>query len=318
MNPRKLAALPAAALLAAGLAVVLGGTGCGLKKENEQLKQEKTQLTQQTQKLQTDLTTTSTENVEMQATLDEVQQNLADLRARELKIVKNTLDVVQEGKAKPARREQIKDEIESLRKAIHENLDKLARMEAAKKEAEKRAGAQEAKAIQLDQKVSAMQRLVGELRASLEEKEKLITELETKVLSLSQTVEQQAGVIKEKEGVIETQTKEINKAYVAIGTKDQLKEKGLVEKKGSVIGMGGRYIRTGKFDAESFREIDVTKEKEFTIGAPAKKVQVLSDHAKESYELVDNGEGNGTTLKVVDPATFWKGSKYLVVMIPNP
>ena len=162
-----------------------------------------------------------------------------------------------------------------------------------------------------------MERLVSELRASLQEKEKLITELETKVLSLSQTVEQQAGVIKEKETVIETQTKEINKAYVAVGTKTQLKEKGLVEKKGSVIGMGGRWIRTGKFDSDSFREIDVTKEKEFPIGAPAKKVQVLSDHAKESYEMVDEGEGKETTLKILDQGLFWKGSKYLVVMVPD-
>lgn len=307
----------AAALFALGAVLaVLTVPGCGMKKENEQLKSEKTQLTQDKQKLQTDLTAVTGESTEMQATLDEVQKSLEDLRARELKVVRSTLEVVQEGKPRASRREKLKDEMESLKKAIRENLDKLARLEQEKKTAEKRAGEQEKKSIQLGQRVTAMERLVGELRASLEEKEKVIAELETKVLALSQTVEQQAGVIKEKEGVIDTQTKEINKAYVALGAKTNLKKKGLVEKKGSVIGMGGRWVRTGKFDPEVFREIDVTKEKEFPIAAAAKKVTILSDHPADSYEMAADGE-KACILKVLDPARFWRGSKYLVVMIPD-
>ena len=102
---------------------------------------------------------------------------------------------------------------------------------------------------------------------------------------------------------------------ISYRTKSALREKGGVEKKGDIAGLGGNWLETGKIDPELFREIDVTKEKEFAIGAPLKKVKVLSNHPKGSYELVAAEDKTMSTLKVTDPARFWTGSKKLVVMM---
>ena len=297
-----------AGILAAALA--LGG--CGWKKEIEQLKTDNQKLSQEKQQLEGQLTSAGVESTEMQTTLDEVAKSLEELRAKELQIVKSSIEVVQEGKPRSTRRDELKTEIDTIRKAIKENLDKLTRLEQDKKDALAKAKASGKKVVELEGQVTSMERLIGEMKKSLEEKETMIGELETKVLGLTQTVEQQTATITEKETVIETQTKTINTAHVAIAGQKELQAKGVIEKKGAFLGMRGSWVQTGKFDPEIFREIDITEEKEFAIDAPLKKVQVLSTHPAGSYELIAADEKN-TTLKILDAATFWTGEKFLVV-----
>ena len=302
----------AAAVAGIALLVVTVG-GCGWKKQVEQLKSDNQKLSQEKAQLTQQVTAAGVETTEMQGTLDDVQKNLEELRGKELQVIKSSIEVVQEGKAPTARREQLKAEIETIRKAIRENLDKLERLE--KENAANRAKAASAgkQVKELSGQVTTLERLVGELKSQLEEKSATIDELEKTVFELKGQVEQQANEIQEKTGTIDEQTKEINKVYVAIASKAVLKEKGLVEKKGSILGLGGSWLRTGKFDPEIFKELDRREATEFPIAMPIKKVRVLSDHPKDSYEIVPSGE-KACTLKVTDTARFWQGSKYLVVM----
>ena len=294
------------------LAAALALGGCGWKKEIEQLKADNQKLSQEKAQLEGQLTSAGVESTEMQATLDEVAKSLEELRAKELQIVKSSIEVVQEGKPRSTQRDELKTEIETIKKAIAENLQKLAKLEQEKKDALAKAKASGQKVVELEGKVTSMERLIGEMKASLEEKTTMIAELEPKVLGLTQTVEQQTATIAEKEGVIENQTKTINTAHVAIAGQKELEKAGVIEKKGAFLGMRGSWVQTGKFDTDLFKEIDVTKETEFAIAAPIKKVMVISSHPKGSYELVAADEKN-TTLKITDAAAFWSGEKYLVV-----
>ena len=294
------------------LAAALALGGCGWKKEIEQLKTDNQKLSQEKQQLEGQLTSAGVESTEMQVTLDEVATSLEELRAKELQIVRSSIEVVQEGKPRSTRRDELKTEIDAIRKAIKTNLEKLARLEQEKKDALAKAKASGQKVVELEGQVTSMERVIGEMRKNLEEKETMIVELETKVLGLTQTVEEQTATIAEKETVIEGQTKVINTAHVAIAGQKQLEAKGVIEKKGAFLGMRGSWVQTGKFDPEIFREIDITQEVAFAIEAPLKKVQVISAHPKGSYELFAADEQN-TTLKIVDSAAFWSGEKFLVV-----
>jgi len=52
--------------------------------------------------------------------------------------------------------------------------------------------------------------------------------------------------------------------------------------------------------------------------AMAVKVRVVTGQPKKSYEIVDGGpDSKSSKLAVKDPSAFWKGDKYLVVMIPD-
>jgi hypothetical protein len=273
-----------------------------LDERNQILTEENARLTQQLQAAET-------ADAEAAATIAEVQAGLEEIRGQELKILKRTLDVTREGQTRVSTREILADEIGTIRTAIRQNLDKLARLEK-----ERRASGQ---------KVASLQKLVDELKRSLEEKDTTIATLQKTVVDLDEKVRTQEGfllakdtLIQERDSVIEAKTREINTAYVAVAGKKVLKDKGVVEKKGSILGLGGAWQETGRYDPEVFREIDTTVEAQLAIPAPADKVKVLPGHPEESYRIVSGGP-NMSTLQVTDHGAFWRDSRYLVVMIPD-
>ena len=287
----------------------LGLLACVSKKEFEQLKAENKTLGEEKQRSQRELGTAGAATAEMQATLDDVQKSLEDLRVKELKAVRTSILVAQEGKAAPGKRDELKAEIEEIRNVVKANLAKLAALEKQKKSS--------------DQKVTTLERLIGEMRRNLEEKEATITALEEKTLVLAKEAEELRGTVKEKEAVVKEKDaaiadreSQMSTAYVLIATQSALKKAGLVEKKGSVLGLGGNWQRTGQFDETLFKQIDTRKETEFAVGAAPDKARILSDHPKDSYALAGTGP-KASTLTVSDAARFWKGSRYLVVMLPD-
>ena len=281
---------------------------CVSKKDFEKVQAENKTLSEEKQRSQRELGVAGAATAEMQSTLDDVQKSLEELRVKELKAVRTSLAVAQEGKA-TGKREELKAEIEEIRNVVKANLAKL---EALQKQ--KRAS---------DQKVTTLERLIAEMRKNLEEKETTIAALEEKTLVLAKEAEELRGTVKEKEAVVSEKEAAIadretqmSTAYVLIASQGALKKAGLVEKKGSVLGLGGNWQRTGQFDETLFKQIDTRKETEFAVGAAPNKARVLSDHPKDSYTLAATGP-KASTLSVTDAARFWKGSRYLVVMLPD-
>jgi hypothetical protein len=275
---------------------------CVSKKEFEQVKAENKTLDEEKQRSQRELGAAGAATAEMQATLDDVQKSLEDLRVKELKAVRTSLAVAQEGKAAPGRREELKAEIEEIRNVVKANLAKLSALQKQKNTS--------------DQKITTLERLIGEMRRNLEEKEATIAALEEKTLVLAKEADELRGTVKEKEVAIADRESQMSTAYVLIATRSALKKAGLVEKKGSVLGLGGNWQRTGQFDETLFKQVDTRKETEFAVGAAPDKARVLSDHPKDSYTLAGTGP-KASTLTVTDADRFWKGSKYLVVMLPD-
>ncbi|HEX7615474.1 MAG TPA: hypothetical protein VF554_09370 [Thermoanaerobaculia bacterium] len=282
---------------------------CVSKKDFEKVQAENKTLSEEKQRSQRELGAAGAATAEMQATLDDVQKSLEDLRVKELKAVRTSIAVAQEGKAAPGKRDELKAEIEEIRNVVKANLAKLSVLEKQKRTS--------------DQKVTTLERLVAELRKSLEEKEATLAALEEKTLVLAKeaeelrgTVKEKEAVVKEKEAAIADRESQMSTAYVLIATQSALKKAGLVEKKGSVLGLGGNWQRTGQFDETLFKQIDTRKETEFAVGAAPDKARVLSDHPKDSYSFAGTGP-KASTLTVTDAARFWKGSKYLVVMLPD-
>jgi peptidoglycan hydrolase CwlO-like protein len=285
-------------------------TSCVWKKDLEKAQAENKALTEEKARAQKELGAAGAATAEMQGTLDEVQKGLEELRAKELKAIRTSITVAQEGKsAASAQRDELKAEIEEIRAAVKANLNKLATLQKSLKAS--------------DAKVTSLERLVGELKNQLDEKEATIAALEEKAKELTKTTEELRGTVKEKEeavqqreAVIADREAQMATAYVLIAPQGALKKAGLVEKKGSVLGLGGNWQRTGHYDETLFKTIDTRKVTTFDVAAAPGKARVLSDHPKDSYTLVAAGP-NASTLTVTDAARFWKGSKYLVVMLPD-
>src|ERR1035438_3634220 len=89
------------------------------QKEIEQLKTENKTLTEEKQRSQRELGAAGAATAEMQSTLDDVQRSLEDLRVKELKAVRTSIAVAQEGKTAAAqKRDELKAEIEEIRNSV--------------------------------------------------------------------------------------------------------------------------------------------------------------------------------------------------------
>ncbi len=261
------------------VAAALASGGCASKSEHERALAENKRLMSENEKLSENVESMKAASSEANATLADVQKGLEDIRAKELTAIRSSLRVAEEGNPSGTRRDQLQAEIATIRTAVHENLQKLARLQKTNR--------------QNGVRLASVEKLADELKRSLEEKDAMVTELQTRIGDLSKTVKEQASSLEEKEAAIhegETRiaktTKELNTAYVAVASKDTLRKKGVVERRGDILGVGGRWIETGKFDPDVFREVDVTKDMQVTIPAPAKKVRVVTAQPKASYTIV--------------------------------
>ena len=297
------ARIPAAVLAALLL------TSCAWKKDLEKAQAENKALTEEKARAQKELSAAGAATAEMQGTLDEVQKGLEELRIKELKAIKTSIAVAQEGKTTGAQREELKAEIAEIRKAVKANLDKLATLQKSLKAS--------------DAKVTTLERLVGELKKQLEEKETTIAALEEKTKELTKTAEELRGTVKEKEeavqekeAAIQDRETQIATAYVLIAPQKALKKAGLVEKKGAVLGLGGNWQRTGSSTRPSSRRSTRARRRRSTW-RPRPTRRGSSRTTRRTATPSRRRARRRRTLTVTDAARFWKGSKYLVVMLPD-
>jgi len=293
-----------ATMMGFAVGAALAAAGCGSKEEHARLVSERAYLAAENRRVSDALEAKNIETRDMEVALVEVRNGLEEIRGKELGAIRTSIRVAKEGRASQTLREELRVEIRTIRDAVHENLAKLARLDEQSKESGLR--------------TASLERLTADLKRSLEQKEALVGEMDRRIRDLSGTVKAQAASLRDKDAALgegearlAKKTKEANTAWVAVAPKSELAKKGVVER----AGLGGRWSRTGRFDAGVFREVDVTKDFEVEIPAPAKNVHVVTTQPRESYRIVDRGPNAHTsTLEVEDPSAFWKGDRYLVVM----
>lgn len=147
------------------------------------------------------------------------------------------------------------------------------------------------------------------LNAQLIKKDVDIKHLREFVESQQMKINSQSVLISElnkrnaKQGeVLEKQDKILNNGYVLIGSKSDLKRKGITKR--------GKLVANAVLDRTKFYKIDIRKWNE--ISFQAKRPRILTNMPSSSYELLTSGNHN-FILRVINPSDFWRISKYLVI-----
>ncbi len=112
--------------------------------------------------------------------------------------------------------------------------------------------------------------------------------------------------------------KDLNKAYFAYGTSEELQQKQLVEKKGGFLGVGKREALANAFykNKSYFTELDMREVNNIPIHG--KKPKLLTNHPENSYEWKTNPENEAyVQLMITDAEAFWSNSKFLIVEVKN-
>lgn len=289
--------------LAAVACLALPFAACVSKKEHEKAvaaKQAEVDKLQQEAKLRDDYVG------ELTTTWNEVQDAVSRIET-ERESVQAMLSQGEKGPVSQARRDAVLARIADIEATLKQYKQKMANL--SKKLAEEKSAN------------ARLRELVAKLETSIVAKENEIAGLRTELDGLKTTVAalEQAGVekdkvIEEKTGEVAARQAELDKAFWIQAEAKELETKGIVRRTGGVLGMGKSLRLAGSIDETLFEKIEIPNKLEFALASPLDDVRLISSHPKESYELVKVDEKN-TTLKVLDPAVFWKLGKFLVVEI---
>jgi len=228
-----------------------------------------------------------------------IQQNLALISEREKSIALSQGDL----KEGDDMRENITRDIQAINNLLQENKNTISNLnkQLSKYGAE----------------TAGMKKLIDQLSADIETKEEQISYLKENLTAANFTIEILNEMLDSAEfrneiqaDMLQMQENELNRAYYAVGTFKELKENGVVEKDGTVIGLGGTKQLKDDFNKDYFVQVDMQTTS--VIPLNASEVNVITAHPSDSYVI----EGDDTkVVKILKPNDFWSVTKYMVVMI---
>jgi len=217
--------------------------------------------------------------------MNEIQYNLDSIKAKEMIINESTEGQVE---LRKHAKDQIIEDVNTIYNLLQENKDKLA-------ELRKQLG-------KSNYQIRELEKMVVNMSKQLEQKDQeiaalidMLDQMDVKIVALSQDVKRL----------------DMNTAYYVVGTKKELKDANVITSEGGFIGIGKEKKLADDFSEEYFTKIDI---REVTrIIAPGKKVEIVTTHPPDSYEIEDTDDQ--MTIVINDATSFWKSSKYLVVIV---
>ena len=237
----------------------------------------------------------------------EIQANLDSIKKIE-KLV--TVQSINGRELNSSQKQMILEDIALLNDLLKRNKELTASLQKKLKDANFKIG-------NLEGTMKELQMMVDNLEAQTQEKDGEIImlkedlrKLNVDISSLNEKIMVVETASQQKSQTIENQTIAMNKAYYAFGTAKELKDNGIIEKSGGVIGMGKTPVMKKDFNRDYFTEIDIRNFDYLRL--MAKKAKLITVHPADSYHFT--GKKLSDTLFIDNTAEFWKVSKYLVVL----
>ena len=286
-------------LLLVGLAVM---PAC---KRANQLEQEAMRQDSINAALQDSINTANAEKDSLMQLMGDIADGMQQIKELEDIVSVNNLN----GET-PDRKKQLRDDIVLIQQSINKHKQRLADLERRLK--------------QSTNYNATMQKSIDNLKAQLEDQQKTINGLteqlaaaHIQIKNLNQSVDSLNTVTKtvtrEKEAAVQ-ETKQLthevdnlNTCYYVIGSKKELKANKIIE----TGFLRKTKILEGDFEMSYFTKAD--RRTLSDIPLHSNKAQLMTNHPKDSYEIVDNG--NVKTLHIKDAHRFWEKSNFLVVKV---
>jgi len=245
-------------------------------------------------------TKNASEMEDMLSLLNEVEDNFKSIKTAE-----NYLSVQSNnpGELAPSTKDRIQSDMKFVTETLDKNRQKIAELEKKLKNSTVQSAQLQQTLTnlrtELDQKTMALVALNEEL----ERKNQQITELSANVSNLSKDVQDLRVQSNAQQQTINQQEKTITTVYYCFGTSNELsKQKILVNNQ-----LGANFNRDYFIKINDFKKLTV-------VQLWAKKAKLVSKHPDGSYEFVKDAN-NQVELHILNPASFWSLTKYLVVLV---
>jgi DNA repair exonuclease SbcCD ATPase subunit len=232
--------------------------------------------------------------------LNEIESNLATIKEKEDLITSN----FDKGNIEMNNnmKDQIMGDIDLINNLLVANREKMATLNSKLKRSEKAS----------DLKIKGLESLMETLAIRMQQKDGEISALH---IQLAEANNQLMVLFQEYNLRIEElgkQEEKLNAAYYCYGSSKELKEQGVISKKGGFIGIGKTAQLSEDFNKKYFTKIDISMTNH--IDLRSEKVKVLTNHPSTSYQI-EGEEGRAEKLVILDSDAFWSSTKFLVVVV---
>jgi hypothetical protein len=268
---------------------------------------EKERLEAEVQRLQNESSQKDADIDGFISSLTNIQENLDSIKTLEGIVTAKTLG---EGGYKSAE-EDILDDMRTIYDRMRKNREQIGALEKQLKSSSIGSEKLQQLITKLKADIAEKDTEIAVLRDKLAKADIYIDELMTGIDQLAMEGERKDDVIREKEMVISSKEQKLQTAYWIKGTRKELMDKGIIDRQGAFLGMGGARKVADDVPHEDLLRINIYEATEFPIGS--RKAEVVSSHPSDSYEII--GDKSADRLVVKDADAFWRNSKVLVVVV---
>jgi len=193
-------------------------------------------------------------------------------------------------------------QMNAIKVSMEQNKAKIAQLRNLESKKNKANGLLTETIKRLQSELDAQGVQILSLQAELEQKNIKINELTTIVDTQSQNIANQ-------QTTINGQDKNLNTVWYCVATSKKLQEAKVISSSGL---FKATKVMESDFDKTVFTQVDMRNIS--SIPTKSKNVKIMSNHSKDSYNLV-TGDDKNITIEITNPSKFWSVSKYLVVQI---
>ena len=213
-----------------------------------------------------------------------------------------------------SRKEQIRNDMIAIQQALQERRERLAELE---RRLEAQGGENSTlkrtisnlKAQIADQttEIATLTNQLAQANIKIEELTTTVNDMNERVDSLNTDLAAEEAARQAAEAERTRAIDELNTCWYAIGSKGELKQKGIIESGF----LRKTKIMKGDFDQSYFTAAD--KRTLTEIPTHSNKAEVMTSQPKDSYTFVDqNGQ---KVLRITNPTKFWQTTNYLVIKV---
>jgi len=246
-----------------GVTVVLAGVATALYVQNQHTQQK--------------LASSNQSETQVQDRYDRTLESIAEIQ--------DSLDAIAVG---PEGRAMFEGKNEAERRLSGPNrqdaLDRIAALRTSISQNKQRINELEANVKKSGIKVSSLNKLIASLKRNVGEKEDEIAILNARVESLNgqvttltTTVAEREDTLRTRDVQLEDRRKEMATVYYVVGDKDMLKDSGVIEAKGGLLGVGKTITPSRTPNPAVFTPIDT--DQETVIRTPTAKARLISGQA---------------------------------------
>jgi len=208
---------------------------------------------------------------------------------------------------------------------IHDLATRVTETEERLAASEKRVRRLSSQSDSLRKVASQFESTLADFKTIVETQKTTIAQLNSRVEALRQENQSLATevvalvdtVLALEDTVTAMQTRE-NMVYYVVGTKDELKDQGVVVEEGSKFLFFGKkaLVPARSMPDSVFVAIDKMAQREIPLPDPEKEYKIVSRQAMAyvGNEASHDGKFRGENLEIASPTQFWGPSRYLIIV----